>query len=614
MKRVAYYLCAPALCLALFWRVLVTWFRTDDFSLLSLASSVHDLRSLGYALFHPVAQGTVRVLSDRLFYLLFYTLFGVRAGPFHVGILLTWFIALGLAAEIGARVAGSRAAGLAAALLWTTSPIISTPLAWAAVYEVVLCAFFALAALYARVRFLETGAKAWRNAEWMLFLLGFGAQESMVVYPAAAVLYTWAVARRDVFKKGERGVFALFLPSVLFTAVHFFLIPKQPSEVYRLAVDARLPATLWTYFKMSMGPEQFGSTLIFGSVLAAFLIWRLWRRDWAVLFAAGWWVLWIAPVLPLPNHISDYYLTASMAGLAWLGGSALVAAWNAGSKAGIGARIGAAALVALYLFNAVPAIRDGTAWYLEHTARMRVAFRAMEEVGQEQPGATVIFKGVDNDLFQTGFQDHPFLLAGISQVFLAPGTENGIVAREDLGGIKSFVISPEDALRVIENGQARVIEITAGVPREITRSFDTVLRAEFLASHRDSADVGQPAYASRLGPTWNRIENGYRWMARSATVQLAGPSSPGERLYVTGYGAAAALAAGPVTLHFRADGQDLGSATVIQPDQKFAFDFALPGKLVGQYAMEVSIETSRVFRPVGETRDLGMIFGTFSVR
>ncbi len=157
------------------------------------------------------------------------------------------------------------------------------------------------------------------------------------------------------------------------------------------------------------------------------------------------------------------------------------------------------------------------------------------------------------------------------------------------------------------------MEITAGAPRDITRSFDTILRAEFLASHRDFVDVGQPAYASRLGPTWHPIENGYRWIPKSATVQLAGPTSAAGRLFITGYGAAAALAGGPVTLRFRAEGQDLGSATVSQPDQKFAFDFALPAKLLNVYAMEVSVEASRTFRPVGDTRDLGMIFGTFSV-
>ncbi len=449
MKRAAYYLCAPALCMALFWRTLFTWFRTDDFSLLSLASSVHDLPSLRYALFQPVAQGTVRVLSDRLFYLVPYSLFGVRAGPFHVCILLTWFIALGLAAEIGTRVAGSRAAGLAAALLLTTSPILVTPLAWAATYEVVLCTFFALAALYARIRWLETGATGWRAAEWILFLLGFGAQEGIVMYPAAAVLYTWAVARRNVLKKGERSVFALFIPAFAFAAVHLFLIPKQPSQAYTVAVDMRMPGTLMMYVRMALGPERFEARKILASVLAAFLIWRLWRRDWAALFAAGWFLLWLAPVLPLPNHLADYYLTAPMAGLAWLGGWALVAAW----KAGIPARIGSAALVTLYLINGIPAIQAETAWYLDHTSRMRLAFRGMEELGRQQPDAIVIFKGVDNDLFQTGFQDNPSRLAGLSQAFLAPGSEKGIVAREDLGGIKSLIISPDDALRAIETAR-----------------------------------------------------------------------------------------------------------------------------------------------------------------
>src|SRR5215469_16367426 len=141
LRFAGYYLAAPAVCLALFWRVLFTWFNTDDFSLLWLASTVHDLPSLGYALFHPIAQGTVRVLSDRLFYLALYSLFGVAAVPFHFAILLTWFVALGLGAAIGAKIfrsiapagrpGGSRAAGLAAALLWTVSKVMVAPLAWA---------------------------------------------------------------------------------------------------------------------------------------------------------------------------------------------------------------------------------------------------------------------------------------------------------------------------------------------------------------------------------------------------------------------------------------------------------------------------------------------------
>ena len=609
MKRAAYYVCAPLVCLALFWRVPFTWFRTDDFGLLGLASTVHDVPSLSYALFHPVAQGTVRVLSDRLFYLGLYSLFGVRAGPFHIVVLLTWFVALGLAAEIGARVIGSRAGGLLAALLWTVSKVMVTPLAWAAVYEVVLCAFFALAALYSRARWLETQKRGWQAAEWIFFLLGFGAQESMVMYPAVAVLYTWTVARKNVLVKGERSVFALFIPAAIFVGIHTFFIPKLPSETYRIAVDTRLPNTISMYLRMALGPEHYASRKIVGPALGVFFFWRLWRRDWAALFCLGWFLLWLAPVLPLPNHISEYYLATPLAGLAWLGGWALIAAWRAGAVA----RIASAVLLTLYLANAIPAIGEGTAWYLEHTSRMRLAFRAMEQAGRRYPGTIVIFKGVDNELFQTGFQDNPYRLAGISQGLLAPGSEKGIVAREDLGGIKGLTVSTEDALLAIESGKARVLDVTAIQPRDITESFETVMRAEFLGASRAFVDVGQPLYAPRLGPTWYKIENAYRWMPKSATVELAGPSSPGERLYVTGYGSANVVASGPVTVRFRVNGQEIGTTVVAMPDHKFQSDFLLPDKLVGEYSMGVSIEVSKTFRPAGDQRDLGMIFGTFSV-
>jgi hypothetical protein len=484
MKRALYYAAAPAICLALFWRVLFTWFNTDDFSLLWLASTVHDLPSLGYALFHPIAQGTVRVLSDRLFYLTFYSLFGVAAAPFHVAILLTWFVALGLGASIGAKITGSRVAGSLAALLWTVSKAMVSPLAWAAIYEVVLCAFLALAALYSRTRWLDTRGRGWLAAEWVFYLLGFGAQESIVMYPAVAALYTWAVARRDITKKGERGIFLLWIPAIAFTVIHVLFIPKLPTEIYRISVDSRLPVTLATYLRMAVGPEHYASRKVLLPGLTAFAAWRIWRRAspefGPALFCVGWFLLWLVPVLFLPNHITEYYLATPLAGLAWLAGWAIVSAWRVGWL-GRGA---VAACLTLYLANALPAIRNGTAWYLEGTSRMRLAFRGMQEAAFQHPGAIMILSGVDDELFKMGFEENPFRLAGASQGFLTPGTEKDIsVAREDLGGISRLTISREDALRAIDSGQARVLEIERhGPPRDVTRAYESTLRSELLVT------------------------------------------------------------------------------------------------------------------------------------
>ena len=61
----------PSVCLILFWRVPLTWFPNDDFAWLGLPLEVHSARNLFTVLFTPKAQGTIRVLSERLFFLTF---------------------------------------------------------------------------------------------------------------------------------------------------------------------------------------------------------------------------------------------------------------------------------------------------------------------------------------------------------------------------------------------------------------------------------------------------------------------------------------------------------------------------------------------------------------
>jgi len=85
-------------------------------------------------------------------------------------------------------------------------------------------------------------------------------------------------------------------------------------------------------------------------------------------------------------------------------------------------------------------------------------------------------------------------------------------------------------------------------------------------------------------------------------------------LYITGYGPAAVLASGPVTLRITASGHEVGSAVIRKPDDQFAFDFPLPAALSGQESMEVAVEVNKVLRASSDNRELGMVFGTFSIR
>ena len=58
------------------------------------------------------------------------------------------------------------------------------PLGWTCVYNQVLCGFLMLLAFHFLLRFLETGRRRDELLQWAAFLIGFGALELNVVYPA----------------------------------------------------------------------------------------------------------------------------------------------------------------------------------------------------------------------------------------------------------------------------------------------------------------------------------------------------------------------------------------------------------------------------------------------
>src|ERR1700691_5224973 len=121
MHRLLWWL-LPIACL--FWLYsdgLKVWFMADDFAWLGLLREVHEGRSLLNALFAPEAQGTIRPWSDRGFFLLFESLFGLDTLPFRICVFITMGGNVSLVAWITRRIAGSSAAGFLAAILWTAN-------------------------------------------------------------------------------------------------------------------------------------------------------------------------------------------------------------------------------------------------------------------------------------------------------------------------------------------------------------------------------------------------------------------------------------------------------------------------------------------------------------
>lgn len=602
MKRILWFLPAPLVCLAAFWRVPFVWFRVDDFAWLSLPLDVHDAASLAARLFEPAAQGTIRVLSERLPFLALASLFGVTSWPFRLLTLTTWFVALVLMQLVGQRLTGSRAAGLLAAMLWSVSAVLVTPLAWASAYNQVLLAVVVQGAFYARL----CGRP---RLEAALFLAGFGVLESIIVYPALVLLHA---ALDERARAGWRRSLWMWIPAGAFALAHLLWIPKSDSPIYQWILDARLPGNLWRYLEWTIGPSrmelrnparQFQGLLVTWAIafaLAVFVYSRLRRGQRTPAFLCGWFLLFLAPMLPLANHVQDYYLAVPGIGLAWLGGWAVVAGW----QAGLATRVVAVALALAYAAGSVAEIDSATSWYLRITSRIRLMYRAVEATLAKYPDSGLVLAGLDPEVFLNSVPHRPFRLLHAERVWLEPEQDTVLDTAGDAGLLRHRIGSVE-LLRQLEAGQVRVLDVSGGAPYDITGAYRKALAARLLAQTRGVVDAGDLAYASRLGPGWYAVENGSRWSAPRAELALyAAPEA--NRLRISGYAPPEVLQAGPLQLSATVNGRRAGTAT-LRASGQFTADFPLAAR----GWIRVEIACNRAYRPPGDARELCLVFGRF---
>src|ERR1051326_8907860 len=158
-RSAAWWAAPSLLCLVLYWPGLTAWFRGDDFAWLGAGIYNQNFHVLLVSIFGPKAQGTIRPLSERLFFMLGFQLFGLDALPFRIVVFATHFANLALASWIGARLTGSRAAGVAACVLWLANSSNILPLSWTCVYNQGLCGVFLLLTFPFLLRYVETDRK-----------------------------------------------------------------------------------------------------------------------------------------------------------------------------------------------------------------------------------------------------------------------------------------------------------------------------------------------------------------------------------------------------------------------------------------------------------------------
>ena len=611
MRRLSWrdaWLIAPALALTawLDWQGLKSWFQQDDFVWLSLGGRIHSFLDLLDAVFRPAAQGTVRVFSERAYFLLLERWFGLDHRPFHLAGLATQGLNLALLAWITLRLSGSRLAAAAAPVIWAAGLGLAVPLAWISAFNEILCAFCLLAAFACLLEWLESGKRRWLAAQWALLVAGFGVLEIVVVYPALAAAWCW-IDRRRV----PRAVWWMWLASALFAAAHLWLIPKPAEGAYARHWDLSMAATLLQYASMALGgnlePLNWPLPRIAPGVVAALtgaaaalwlaLAWR--RGEKLALFGAAWFALVIAPLLPLRDHVSDYYLAVPSIGWAWVAATALAAAW----RRAWWIRLATASLLALHLMYAGAAHRLTSDFRYRRGLEARHLFFALDTAVQRHPGKLIVVSGVDEELFWAAFFDSRMLLAArvcldpqdAANHWLAAGPADAAAAR----------CAPAE---IAQAARERRLAAYRWRPRKLhawTRHYRHRLPREWLGIPPVRIDTADENAARWLASGWHQIEPGGRWTSLRAEATLAAPNSPGHALTIFGYRPAEPDKP-PACLTVRLNGAEARRFVLPRGKAAFAVTVPLPA-LSGSPQLRVELEVDRPFVAPGDARQLGIV-------
>jgi hypothetical protein len=351
-----------------------------------------------------------------------------------------------------------------------------------------------------------------------------------------------------------------------------------------------------------------------GLFAVAGCFWVAWqRKTWTPAFGLGWFVLVIAPMLPLRDHVSDYYLTTAGVGIAILFGSIAGLAWQSTGSSGLRwtLRGATAAALAVHLVFALPINRAITRWRYERGERIRVLVRGLDRANELHPGKIILLTGIDSELFWSCLLDIPGRLFGAQEVYLAPGEDQKLDNHVELGNLQAYVAEPGLAARALLQRSAVVYRYEPSALRNLTKQYRRELPPEWLYEKPRMVDVAHPAFASDLGDGWHPSDGTFRWMGKRATIRLA-PPRKGERLFVSAFL--------PLNLKNRAtelriwlNGMALPTVEIPEDSESVEGNLLITEGLQDK-TVEIRLEVDRTVRLPGDETEYGLAFGKVGFR
>ena len=478
----------PLLCLAVYHKGLLAWFQADDFLWLGQRWQLQNGASVWRILFKPTIHGTWRPLSERGYFLALSLWFPDNPLPYRMVVFATHFFSLVLLAALVRRLTGSKTTGVLAAVFWALNPNLAGVMVWSSAYMQVLCGLCLLGAFYLLVLWVQEGNPRYYWLQWGVFLTGFLVMETNLVYPALAFTYALVYDRRRV-----RSILPMFVVSAAYVALHMLFVPKEAHGVYSVHLDLSVFSTLARYWEMAITPHAAPVFLTSRSSVAhaayltvftaallvpALAAWR--RKEWMPIVLWSWFLFPLAPVLPLRDHVTDYYLTLPSIGIGMLAAWAVACAWRKGAATGWAA----SALALVFLTVSTLDATRRAAWWHSRSEECRQIITSVQTIRRAYPDKLIFLHGLTDQQFWRVFTDGGFAAFGLHNVYPTPEVRNNVMEHPEMFDVRTFFLPPEQVEAAVRNRQAVVFDFQTGVCRNITGLYSAILESRSGSGQR----------------------------------------------------------------------------------------------------------------------------------
>jgi hypothetical protein len=284
----------------------------------------------------------------------------------------------------------------------------------------------------------------------------------------------------------------LFLVSMAFALIHRWAAPPA-TGVYAMHFDASLPETLSTYWEWTVGTAWLSAFLppalpdwpelvrafvaLVNLAPLAYLAAAAGQRRRLPAFGLAWFVIVLSPLLPLRDHVAEYYVFVPSIGVAWLAADAFVQARRAGWLW----QAAVAVWLVGYVAGLVPAGQQHARWLVGLGDRARGLVRSVARIEASRPGRTILLHGADGALLWTTMTNRAYELVD-AEVLLTPESLADFARHPDWEDPSLYVLSAEETRRALLEQRALVYEVRGAQLVEITAAYARRLQQDPDAS------------------------------------------------------------------------------------------------------------------------------------